>query len=113
MQGGVFGDVSDIEAGDYFPKKLEKGLSGTDFVIVVMGKKWRSVCDQPGNLRINDPRDFVRREISYALRRIEKDEFVNIIPVLWVSLILIYIDSESPQVRPIMHVTEMDRGAVC
>jgi hypothetical protein len=82
LQGGVFRDVSDIEAGDHFPKKLEKALSESDFVIVVIGKKWMSVRDQRGNLRINDPRDFVRREISYAFRRIEKDEFVDIIPVL-------------------------------
>ena len=82
LQGKVFRDVSAIDVGEKFPKRIEAALKEADFVIVVIGKKWLSIPDERGRRRLENPNDFVRREIKYSLRRAESDVFVDIIPVL-------------------------------
>lgn len=82
LQGGVFRDVSDIEVAENFPERITNALKEARFVIVVIGKRWLDICDESGTRRLDNPDDFVRREISYALKRAEWDCFVDIIPVL-------------------------------
>jgi hypothetical protein len=82
LQGKVFRDVSAIDVGEKFPKRIEAALKEADFVIVVIGKKWLSIPDEKGGRRLENPNDFVRREIKYSLRRAERDELMDIIPVL-------------------------------
>lgn len=82
LQGGVFRDVSDIEVAENFPERITNALKEARFVIVVIGKRWLDIRDESGTRRLDNPDDFVRREISYALKRAEWDCFVDIIPVL-------------------------------
>lgn len=82
LQGQVFRDVSAIEVAEKFPKRIEAALKEADFVIVVVGKKWLSIPDERGRRRLENPNDYVRREIKYSLRRAESDELMDIIPVL-------------------------------
>ncbi|RPH79311.1 MAG: toll/interleukin-1 receptor domain-containing protein [Nitrospiraceae bacterium] len=82
LQGHVFRDISAIEIAEKFPKRIEAALNEAGFVIVVIGKKWLSISDQKGRRRLEDPNDFVRREIKYSLRCAESDKFLDIIPVL-------------------------------
>jgi hypothetical protein len=81
-QDQIFHDTSNIQVADHFPKKIEKALSEADIVLVVIGKKWLDARDSTGDRRIDDPDDFVRREIAYSIRRKETDCFMDIIPVL-------------------------------
>jgi hypothetical protein len=83
-QNQIFHDTSIIQVADRFPKKLEKALSEAKVVVVVIGKNWLNVKDSMGYRRLDDPNDFVRREVAYAIRRLvnKRDCFFDIIPVL-------------------------------
>jgi hypothetical protein len=81
-QDQIFQDTSNIQIADHFPKKLEKALSEAVVVVVVIGKNWLDSNDSMGNRRLDDPDDFVRREIAYSIQRAETDCLLDIIPVL-------------------------------
>lgn len=82
LRGGVFRDVSGIEVGARFPERIQDALNEADVVLVLIGEKWLDIADGRGKRRLDDPQDFVRREIKLALGRTERDELVDVIPVL-------------------------------
>ncbi|MEQ6342080.1 MAG: TIR domain-containing protein [Gammaproteobacteria bacterium] len=74
----VFMDVSgSIEPGLEFDRVIEKAVSSCKVLIVVIGKQWLTVVDEKGNRRLEDANDFVRMEISAALKR-----DIRVVPVL-------------------------------
>lgn len=74
----VFMDVSgSIEPGLEFDKVIEKAVSSCEVLIVVIGQEWLRRVDEKGKRRLDDPNDFVRMEISAALKR-----NIRVIPVL-------------------------------
>ena len=79
----VFRDVSNIEVAERFPEKIKNALEEADFIFVIIGRKWLEAADDKGQRRLDDARDFVRREVSYALRRLENEhQVVHVIPIL-------------------------------
>ena len=74
----VFMDVSgSIEPGLEFDTVIEKAVSSCKVLIVVIGKQWLTAVDEKGTRRLENPNDFVRMEISAALKR-----NIRVIPVL-------------------------------
>jgi hypothetical protein len=66
----VFRDIDSIPAGQNFKTYLETELDHCEVLIVVIGPTWISVRDSPtGKRRLDDPNDWVRLEIEYALKR--------------------------------------------
>ena len=63
----VFRDVEDIEAGDPFERVIRDALGSAGAVLVVIGPRWLDARRSDGIRRIDDPRDYVRREIEVAL----------------------------------------------
>lgn len=63
----VFMDAPSIDLGSEWPDQLENALKGSKIVIAVMGQNWLRISDEYGMRRIDDPTDWVRREIEYAL----------------------------------------------
>jgi predicted ATPase len=76
-QGSVFMDVESIEAGVDFTVEIERAIAEADAVLVVIGPRWLEVRAASGARRLEEPGDFVRREIEAALRG-----DVRVIPVL-------------------------------
>lgn len=72
----VFMDMDDIPHGEDFAKHIEKVLGKANTVLVMIGKDWLSASNAQGR-RLDNPADFVRREIATALA---KD--LRVIPVL-------------------------------
>ncbi len=65
-KGSVFLDV-EMRAMEPFPAKIQAALDGALIVCVLIGKHWFD-GDGPDNVqRIADPRDWVHREVRYAL----------------------------------------------
>ena len=64
----VFLDVT-LEHGDAFPERISRALAGARLVLAVIGPRWLAERDQHDRRRIDDERDWVRRELRYALRR--------------------------------------------
>ncbi len=74
----IFKDVEDIPAGMDFREVLDRALTASDVVLVIIGQQWLYVSDDRGKRRLADPNDFVRLEVETALSRSD----VLVIPVL-------------------------------
>jgi hypothetical protein len=72
----IFMDVDDIDPGVDFVERIEQVVSSCDVLIVIMGKNWLTASIGPTR-RLDDPNDFVRLEISVALRR-----NIRVVPIL-------------------------------
>jgi hypothetical protein len=71
----VFIDV-DMRAGAKFPILLEKRLSECKVMLVLIGPAWLDAQDDQGHRRLDHLDDWVRLEISHALKR-----DITVIPV--------------------------------
>jgi len=76
-QDQVFIDIDTIEPGEDFVEILQKAVSASDILIVVIGPQWVTITDDSGHRRLDDPEDFVRIEVASALKR-----KIRVIPVL-------------------------------
>jgi hypothetical protein len=64
----VFLDVESISYGEDFRSAVQRGLHQCRVVLVAIGEKWLSVTDETGKRRLDDPNDYVRIEVSTALK---------------------------------------------
>lgn len=73
----VFRDVDNIPYGADFRIILEQQVSKCDVFLAVIGPGWMEAKNSEGQVRLEDPKDFVRIEIESALKR-----QIPVIPVL-------------------------------
>lgn len=73
----VFVDTEAIESGDHWPARLEEALKKSSVMIVLIGPEWLRAHDEFGSRRLDNPKDWVRKEIAHAL-----ENQLKIIPVL-------------------------------
>jgi len=76
-QHHVFRDVDAIEPGTDFIDRLEREVASAAVVLAVIGPNWLAATDAGGRRRLNDPTDYVRREIAHALTN-----DIRVIPLL-------------------------------
>ena len=75
----VFFDRDGIEAGARFPAAIQQALDSCQVLLALIGPGWlKSQDDESGRRRLDDSKDFVRKEIATALRR----PGVVVIPIL-------------------------------
>ena len=74
----VFLDRDGIRLADDFADRIRAGLSESLAMLVLMGKGWITAQDDAGRRRLDDPTDWVRREVALALSR-----KLHVIPVLF------------------------------
>jgi hypothetical protein len=75
--GAVFMDIDKIEAGQDFVDVIDEAVGKCRVLLVMIGRQWLSVATPDGRRRLDNPDDFVRREIAAALIR-----DVTVVPVL-------------------------------
>ena len=73
----IFMDIDTIAPGQDFVRAIEEAVGQCDAFLTIIGKHWLTATDESGSRRLDDPRDFVRLEISQALSRA-----IPVIPVL-------------------------------
>jgi TIR domain len=73
----VFMDIDTIRPGSDFTEVLDAALHECDVLLALIGRTWLTRTDQNAHRRLDNPHDFVRRELEAALRR-----RIIIIPVL-------------------------------
>lgn len=73
----MFMDVDAIQPGQDFARVIEERIARCDVMLVVIGRDWLRCSGAGGARRLDDPEDFVRREIVAGLRR-----GMMIVPVL-------------------------------
>lgn len=76
----VFRDVSGIDYGADFEQAIDSRLEESGAVLVVIGDQWTCATNAAGARRLDDPNDYVIREISVALQN-----GVSVVPVLIVN----------------------------
>jgi CHASE2 domain-containing sensor protein len=72
----VFTDTKSIEFGEVFPDQIATAIRGCSVMLVLIGPHWLQPVD--GARRIDNPDDWVRREIEAGLQRQE----AVVVPVL-------------------------------
>lgn len=65
----IFTDVDNIPLGVDFRAHLDQKVSQCSILLAVIGQDWLSAKNDQGELRLQDPADFVRLEIESALER--------------------------------------------
>lgn len=65
----IFMDIDSIKPGDDFVEMLEDAVAACDVLIAVIGPQWLEITDGSGTRRLDEWNDFVRIEISNAIRR--------------------------------------------
>ena len=73
----VFLDAESIPAGADFVEELLARVRSALVLLAVIGPRWRSATDPAGRRRIDDPEDWIRRELAEAFAA-----GVRVIPVL-------------------------------
>jgi formylglycine-generating enzyme required for sulfatase activity len=73
----VFMDIDTLQPGDDFIEAIERIVSSSHVLIVVIGKQWLTIVDEEGRARLENPDDLVRLEIQMAL-----DRKLRVIPAL-------------------------------
>ncbi len=73
----VFMDVEAINPGADFIKAVDANLADSAVVLAVIGPQWNSIRDSNGQRRVEDPNDYVVRELATAIQR-----QANVIPLL-------------------------------
>ena len=73
----VFLDVVGIDAGVDFVETIDQAVGSCDVLLAVIGREWLTCCDKQNRRRLDDPNDFIRAEISSALKR-----NVRVVPIL-------------------------------
>jgi hypothetical protein len=72
----IFLDNTSIPLGEHFPPVIEDALAQCRALVAVIGPRWFAT-DAQGGRRVDDPADWVRREILSAF-----DRGIPVIPVL-------------------------------
>lgn len=73
----VFRDCESMALGVRYPSSIRRALETSDVVLAVIGPTWLAAADESGRRCVDDPDDWVRRELRWALRR-----NVPVVPVL-------------------------------
>ncbi len=74
----VFMDKAAIDAGELWPTKIERASAECSVMLVVIGPDWLDVRKSDGTRRLDDPRDWVRREVTAGLENAQ----CAVVPVL-------------------------------
>jgi hypothetical protein len=73
----IFKDIDDIDPGDNFVQRIGEAVGSCAVLLAMIGDRWTAIEDEDGRRRLDDPQDYVRREIEEAL-----DRGVRVIPLL-------------------------------
>jgi hypothetical protein len=65
----VFMDIHTIKPGLDFGEVIQEAVGSCDALIAVIGRQWLTSADAVGQRLIDNPEDFVRVEITAALKR--------------------------------------------
>ena len=65
----IFMDIEGIQPGADFVKVLEDAVAECDVFLAMIGPQWLTIADEDGQRRLDQWNDFVRIEISSALKQ--------------------------------------------
>lgn len=93
----LFRDIEGIELGVDFAQALNQALGTCVVMLVLIGPRWLDITDAQGRRRLDDPRDWIRQEITTALQR-----GIRVVPVLIDGTPLPAEDQLPPDLQPLV-----------
>lgn len=94
----VFMDKEAINPGQEWPREIQEAILGCRALLVIIGPSWLTARDAAsGTRRLDDPEDWVRREVEAGLARPE----AAVIPVLVDGASMPDSDELPPSLRPL------------
>ena len=101
----VFMDVDSMEPGVEFDKAIDMAVSRCDVLLALIGRHWTTSVDANGDRRLDNPDDYVVREVRQALER-----GIRVIPVLVDGATMPRPDELPPALKPLArrHATHLD-----
>jgi hypothetical protein len=91
----VFFDIHGIAPGEPFDQVIAKAVAASDVFIACIGQHWLTVAAADGTRRIDDPEDYVRRELEGALAA-----EVRVIPVTFEGALMPDEDDLPDSLKP-------------
>jgi len=73
----IFRDIDSIEPRLDFVEAVELAIASSEVLIAVMGSSWLTATDVEGRQHLQNPDDYVRREIATALKH-----NIRVVPIL-------------------------------
>jgi CHASE2 domain-containing sensor protein len=95
-ESSAFMDKAAIDAGGIWPRRIEEALASCSVMLVLIGRDWVQARDELGARRLDDPRDWVRREIEGGLRA-----GVVLVPVLLDGASMPAVDQLPDELKPL------------
>jgi hypothetical protein len=104
----VFMDVASVNMGVHFPQAIDAALSRVDVLLALIGPTWATSVDEHGQRRLDDPKDYVARELRRALAR-----GIPVVPVLVDGAPMPHADDLPPDLEPLTEnqATRLDHEA--
>jgi CHASE2 domain-containing sensor protein len=65
----VFMDRARLVPGQSWPREIQQAVRGCSVMLVLIGPQWADARHPDGTRRLDDPHDWVRREVETALRQ--------------------------------------------
>tara|TARA_Y100000052_G_scaffold791_2_gene687 strand:- start:5653 stop:6744 length:1092 start_codon:yes stop_codon:yes gene_type:complete len=93
----IFVDIHHIPVAERFDRYVENILKQCSHCLVIMGPNWAQISDSDGNRKLDNPNDFVRQEISTALKN-----GIPILPILFDSAVMPDADDLPADLRSIV-----------
>ncbi|MCB1235474.1 MAG: toll/interleukin-1 receptor domain-containing protein [Verrucomicrobiae bacterium] len=104
-EGRVFRDIEGIAGGAAFDRVIGETLDASDAVIVLIGDRWLSAAEPGGGRRIDNPEDWVAREIEATLKK-----GTPIFPVLVEEVQMPRADELPEAIRPLSRLNAVRIG---
>ena len=92
----VFMDFYSIESGEDWLARIDETVASSDVMLAIVGPRWSTATDDAGRRRLEDERDYVRREILTALKH-----NVRVLPVLVQGARMVALESLPPELAPV------------
>jgi|GEM_PF-2529379 tetratricopeptide (TPR) repeat protein len=77
----IFQDIDSLHPGEDFAARIEATLAQCSVALVVIGPRWLDIVDEQQRRRLENPDDFVRREVEMALERALSGD-LRLVPLL-------------------------------
>jgi hypothetical protein len=97
-QGDIFMDVDAMQPGLDFVKQLDEQVAKCDVLLAVIGPSWLNATDEKGHRRLDLPQDYVRIELTCALKR-----EIPVIPLLVNGAAMPSEDDLPDDLKPLTH----------
>ena len=101
--GSVFQDIEAIAPGSNFAEAIDAAIARCAVCVVLIGDSWIEERTEAGMRRLDDPHDFVRLEVSSALR---KD--TPVLPVLVEGARMPTENALPPELRPLARLQALE-----